>query len=61
MGWADFRLQSVLGKSSLDPGNEIKAKRFIIGMLELAATTFRKMATWWFLVMWSERERSVVQ
>jgi hypothetical protein len=59
--WADFRRQSVLDKSSFDPRNEIGSIGFIIGVLELTATTFGKMTAWWFLVVGPESERSIVE
>ena len=61
MGWADFGFQPVLSKCAFDARTKIRAIGFIVRMLELAATAFRKMAAWGFLVVWPEGERSVVE
>jgi hypothetical protein len=58
---ADDAFQLVLCKGSLDPRDEIAAIRFVVRMLELAATALGKVPTRRILVMRSRSNRTVVE
>ena len=58
---ADVRRKPVLGKRRLDSRDKVAAIRLVVGMLQLAPATFRKVAARGLLVVRSERERPVVQ
>ena len=57
----NFCLQIMLGQRRLDAGNEVAAIGFIVGMLQLAAPAFGKMATGRLLVVGSKGKRAVVE
>jgi hypothetical protein len=50
----------MLRQRRLDPRHQVTAIRVIIGMLQLAPATFRKMPARRLLVMRTERERGPV-
>jgi hypothetical protein len=52
---ANLGLEALLGKRGLDPRHEIGAIGFIVGMLKLATSAFRKVPAGRFLVMGSGR------
>ena len=57
----DIRRELVLGKRRFDPRNEVIAIGLIIGMLELAAAALGKVTAWRHLVMFSRRQRAVIE
>ena len=58
---ADLRLQPMLGKRRRHTGDEVAPIGFVIDMLKLAASAFRKVTAWRHLMVRPVDERSVVE
>jgi hypothetical protein len=61
MRFATLGREPVLHQRRFDARSKIRAVRIVIGMLELAAAAFRKMAARRLLVMGTECERAIIK
>ena len=58
---ADLGRETVLRERGFDARNKIAAIRVVVGMLQLAPAAFGKVTARRLLVVWTRRQRSIVE